>query len=241
MTSKEGNSARFGRWRRLLDVSVTVFMVVVALWLIMSALKVRHGRVVLAQPALPSEPIALDNAALKGDRGATVALILYSDFFCPACATFARETLPAIDGRYVETGRVLLAFRHFPIAGPPFLAFKTAEAVTCAGRQGKFWQMHDLLFQGQQPLSEDDLRQLASRVGADAEPFAQCLNGGATRDVHLDAGSALALGFAATPALVIGRVQADGRVKACRLVSGAISASALADALDRVLADKSRF
>jgi protein-disulfide isomerase len=241
MTSKGDDTTRGTRLRRLLDVALTVLMAVVAVWLVISAAKARRGHVVLAEPAPPAEPIALDGAALKGDPTAPVAIIVYSDFLCPACGKFARETLPAIDGQYVKTGKVLLAFRHFPIASPHLLAFKAAEAATCAGRQGKFWEMHDLLFQNQQPRDEDELRQLAKRVVSDAEAFAQCLNGRAARDVQLDAGGGLALGFSATPALLIGIVQADGRVKANRLVSGAIPASALADAVDHLLAEKSPF
>jgi protein-disulfide isomerase len=238
MNSKAAQTTGASRLRMLLDIAIIALMAVVALWLLISVATARRGHVVLPEPLPPTEPVGLDGAALKGDRAAKVAVIVYSDFLCPACGKFARETLPLIDGQYVTTGKVLLAFRHFPIASPHLLAFKAAEAATCAGRQGKFWEMHDLLFQNQPPRDEDTLRQLANRVVSNPEAFAQCLNGQASRDVQLDAGGGLALGFSATPTLLIGTVQADGRVKVSRLVSGAIPASALADVVAHLLAEK---
>src|ERR1051326_2427593 len=67
-----------------------------------------------ADPVPPREPISLAGANVEGDRRAKVALIEYSDFQCPFCGAFARETLPEVRKRFVEPGKVLFAFKHLP-------------------------------------------------------------------------------------------------------------------------------
>src|SRR5215510_15815847 len=98
---------------------------------------------------LPTKAISLNGATLQGDPKAKVALIVYSDFQCPFCARFGKDSLPGIQARYVKTGRVLVAFRQFPLNIHAF-ARKAAEASLCAGKQGRFWEMHDQLFLHQQ-------------------------------------------------------------------------------------------
>src|SRR6187551_2561046 len=60
---------------------------------------------------LPKEPISIAGAATKGSPQAKVALVIYSDFECPFCARFANDTWPALDSKYVASGRVRVAFR----------------------------------------------------------------------------------------------------------------------------------
>src|SRR3954469_17929551 len=64
---------------------------------------------------LPTEPLPIRGAATKGSWSARLALLEYSDFKCPYCAAFTRQTLPVIEREYVQTGQVLLAFRHLPL------------------------------------------------------------------------------------------------------------------------------
>jgi protein-disulfide isomerase len=66
-------------------------------------------------PAVPAAPISLDGAALKGSPDARAVLIIYSDFECPYCARFANDTWPAIEEKYVTTGKVRVAFRPLPL------------------------------------------------------------------------------------------------------------------------------
>jgi protein-disulfide isomerase len=157
---------RLARWRSILDiiaaVSMTLAAIVMILWVARSY--VRRPHVVQVEPAPPTEPVALEGAELRGDRGAGVAIIEYSDFQCPSCGHFARESLPVIDRLYVQPGKVLLAFRHFPISDLHPFAFAAAEAATCAGRQGQFWNMHDLLFRNQDHLGRDDLQRAAASL-----------------------------------------------------------------------------
>jgi protein-disulfide isomerase len=224
------------RWRSALEIATIALMIIVTIWLVMTVPKAR-GRIVLGEPAPPAEAIGLDGAATMGLPTAPVAIILYSDFLCPACGKFARETLPTIQREYIQTGKVLLAFRHFPIGDVPRLGFKAAEAATCAGRQGKFWEFHDRLFGNQASSGPEELMRLARDLVLEPEAYLKCLRGEAAKEVHLDAGGGLALGVNATPTLLIGPLQPDGLVKAVRQVNGAVPPKVLSEMLEALLAN----
>lgn len=96
--------------------------------------------------SVPQEPVSLQGAWLEGARNAPVVVIQYSDFECPYCRQFANGTLLDLRRTYVKRGDVLLAFRHLPLRAIHPLAYPAARAAECAGRQGRFWEMHDWLF-----------------------------------------------------------------------------------------------
>ncbi len=87
------------------------------------------------------------NAAIKGSPDATVVIVEFSDFQCPFCLRWYNDTLPQIDQQIGDD--VALVFLHFPIANLHPNARTTHAAAECAGEQGKFWEMHDLLFERQ--------------------------------------------------------------------------------------------
>ena len=184
---------------------------------------------------IPAEPIALDGAATKGSQAARVALVEYSDFECPYCGGFARDTLPKIDQRYLASGKVLFVFRHIT---PPThkRAGPTAAAAICAGRQGKFWQMHDRLFGDQTKLDDESLAVHADSLGLDVPAFSSCLGSRETADiVARDNADARRLRIAGTPSFFIGIVQPDGRIKATRSLRGAVPMVELQKALEAEL------
>src|SRR5436309_3250825 len=83
---------------------------------------------------------SLERAPLLGNHGAKVAILEYSDFECPFCAEFEKETWPRLKEQYIDTGRVLVAFRHLPLAAHRH-ANRAAIDAACAARQGRFWEM----------------------------------------------------------------------------------------------------
>jgi len=89
--------------------------------------------------------IDLGDSPRKGTEGAPVTIVEFSDFECPYCARFFSQTLGDIEKNYVDTGKVLMVFKQFPLQFHPY-AQKAAEASLCAKQQGKFWEMHDKLF-----------------------------------------------------------------------------------------------
>jgi protein-disulfide isomerase len=183
--------------------------------------------------------VSLEGAAILGDRSARVVLIQYSDFECPFCARFARDTLPGLKAAYVRTGQLLVAFRHMPLPNHPF-AHKAGEGAECAADQGKFWEMHDQLFKAPGQLDEDSLRKHARALGMDGVRFDDCLTGRKEEKVRTDALQARSVRITSTPTFFVGSMQPDGRVKVVHRFSGAQPASAFEAAIAKVAATAER-
>lgn len=86
------------------------------------------------------------DAPSKGDANAPVKIVEFSDFQCSYCATFHKQTYPQLLETYIKTGKVLFIYKQYPLTFHPE-AQKAAEASLCANAQGKFWEMHDKLFE----------------------------------------------------------------------------------------------
>jgi protein-disulfide isomerase len=187
------------------------------------------------QVATPAAPVSLQGAALKGSPAAKVAVIEYSDFQCPFCARFARETLPQVRKRYVDTGQLLVAFKHLPLERLHPLAMRAAQAAECAGRGGKFWEMHDKLFENQIGTDQDALLRSGGAIGLDLSTLVACLQGQPDAKIGQDIEEAKALAIRGAPTFMFGTVQSDGRVKITKVVSGALSIDEFANIVDPLL------
>ncbi len=99
-----------------------------------------------------------------GAAHAEATVVEYGDFECPNCKQ-AQPAVKMLLERYA--GRVRFVFRHFPLEEVHPHALAAAQTAESAGGQGKFWEMHDLLFASQEHLTAADLRRLAERVGLD--------------------------------------------------------------------------
>jgi protein-disulfide isomerase len=125
-------------------------------------------------------PLLLPKVAFKADgpsRGepqAPVTIVEFSDYECSFCGR-AEEVVRRVLAEY--KGRVRLVHQAFPLGGHP-RAPKAAEAALCAGEQGRYWEMHDLLFAGQGALGIDDLKGRARSLPLDAPRFDACLDSG---------------------------------------------------------------
>ena len=111
----------------------------------------------------------------KGASTARVTIVEFADFHCPACAHFVRETLPRLDAEYISTGLVRYVLIDFPIASLHPRAMKAALAAHCAGEQGRFWEMHDVLFANQGGAGRDSLAAHARAIGIDADALVACV------------------------------------------------------------------
>lgn len=102
----------------------------------------------LQKPSNRSLALSLINSKdpTLGKKDAPVIMIEFSDFQCPFCGRFWKDTLPQIKKDYVDTGKVLFVYKDFPLRQIHPLAQKAAEAANCAAEQGKFWEYHDALF-----------------------------------------------------------------------------------------------
>ena len=105
---------------------------------------------------------------VRGPQDAALTLIEYGDFQCPYCA----RAHDALTGLADEVGGIRLVYRHLPLADFHPLAELAAEAAEAAASQGKFWEMHDMLFEQQrQVMDEEDLAMLAGSAGLDIDRF----------------------------------------------------------------------
>ena len=142
-----------------------------------------------------------ENDHVRGNREAEVVLIEYADFQCPYCAR-AHKALTSLQQEHGE--RLTLVYRHLPLTDLHPFAQPAAEAAEAAGAQGKFWEMHDALFENQDTLDEDGLPALAAALQLDAQRFRSDLEGGAHRGrVEADVETAHALGARGTPTFFI--------------------------------------
>ena len=238
-----------GRMRRLRDVLevMATGAVIVLCGTVVWALAIRppapreppagtRGTRTRTPPALPAEPVALGGIR-QGSDTATLALIVYSEFKCPFCGAFARDTLPTLLEKYINTGKVQLVFRHFPLEGLHPFARKAAQAAECASQQGRFAPLHDAMFASQAALDGPALDAHLVRLGLRTTDFDACMNGPAVKRIDEDIQAGRALGVTGTPTSFIGVAQPDRRFKLVQRHSGARPLKDFEAALDRWLAE----
>jgi protein-disulfide isomerase len=146
-----------------------------------------------------------DDDHVTGPTTAAVTLVAYCDFECPYCG----EAYPVIKQLQVELAeRLRYVFRHFPLSDKHPFAEQAAEAAEAAGAQGQFWAMHDLLFEHQESLDQENLYVYAESLGIDMERFVQDLGGRryATR-VERDVKSGRRNGVRGTPTCFVNGIR----------------------------------
>lgn len=144
----------------------------------------------------------------QGPATAAVTLVEYGDYQCPSCLE-AYPIVADVRGRLGD--RVRLVFRNFPLSNIHPDAQQAAEAAEAAGAQGKFWQMHDSLFEHQSRLDDVALLDYADDLGLDLARFTRDLETHAFAGrVHEDFVSGVRSGVNGTPTFFINGVRHDG-------------------------------
>jgi protein-disulfide isomerase len=170
-----------------------------------------------------TQNIALTDRPSFGNPNSKVKLVEFSDFQCPYCARFAKDTVARIKQEFGD--KIFFVFRDLPIASHKH-AFGAAVAAKCANKSGKFWEYHDLLFDNQQALEQESLVQYASELGIDSTEFKSCLSDNSIHDlVREDLRVAQELNINGTPSLVF-----NGE-----LIEGAVSFDAMKKKIDEAL------
>jgi protein-disulfide isomerase len=152
-------------------------------------------------------PVAEDRDHIQGPASAAVTLVQYGDYECPYCG----EAYPIVkDVQAQMKDRVRFVFRNFPISTSHPHAEQAAEAAEAAAGQGRFWEMHDTLYENQRRLRDQDLSSYAERLELDVERFARELaeHVHAPR-VHEDFMSGVRSGVNGTPTFYINDVRHD--------------------------------
>lgn len=145
----------------------------------------------------------IDDDDVKGDKNAPVTIVEWSDFECPFCVRFYSQTLGQIEEEYIKTGKAKLVYRDFPL-GFHSNAQKSAEAAECAGEQGKFWEMHDKLFEEGVDGGVSSFKQFAADIGLNTKEFDDCLDSGKmAAETQKDMNDGTSVGIRGTPGFII--------------------------------------
>ncbi|MGQ0714656.1 MAG: DsbA family protein [Gemmatimonadaceae bacterium] len=145
---------------------------------------------------------------IAGPDEAPVTLVEYGDLECPYCR-MAHPIVKAVRGALGP--RMRFVFRHFPLKEIHPHAPHAAEAAESAGAQGKFWEMHDIIFENQHALEDSDLIRYAKSLGLDGDRIAQDLAGGTyTKKVRDDFRSGVRSGVNGTPTFFVNGQRFDG-------------------------------
>jgi protein-disulfide isomerase len=170
----------------------------------LDALRAQADVVILFNPLRTT--VTYDAARMKGNPNAPVVLVEFADFQCPFC----RREEPVLKNVLAKYGaKIALAYRDFPVAQLHPLAEQAAEASHCAGEQGKYWPMHEMLMAGS--LEPAGLKQDAQELKLDEKQFESCLAASKYKDtVENDRKDADRAGITATPTFFINGITIVG-------------------------------
>ena len=160
---------------------------------------------------------------IRGPQDAPLTLLEYGDYECPYCGA----AYPIVADLRARLGpRLRFVYRHFPLTNVHPHAEPAAEAAEAAGAQGRFWEMHDRLFEHQDALESEDLVAHADALGLDVERFVDDLADGVHAPrVRQDFLSGVRSGVNGTPTFYINGVRHDGSYDLASLL-GALEARA---------------
>jgi len=154
--------------------------------------------------------VSEDDDPILGNKNAEVTVIEFSDYQCPFCRSFWKDTLPLLKSEYIDTGKIKLVFRDYPLAFHA-MAKSAATAANCAGKQGKYWEMHDKIFTEQEKLGQgtiqfdsDDLKKWATDLNLKKNQFDQCFDGDEfNEEIAADTADGNKAGVSGTPSFFI--------------------------------------
>lgn len=165
------------------------------------------------QPAAPTAPervkLKIGKEYALGKSDAPLVMLEYTDYQCPFCNRFHTTTFPELKKQYIDTGKIRFISRSYPLSFHPH-AMKAAQAVLCAGDQGKFWQLKDALMTNSAKMSPELITSQARDAGLDMGAFQTCMDSG-KHDAEIKDGiaAAEAIGINGTPSFVLGRMNGD--------------------------------
>ena len=173
-----------------------------------------------ATPAGSTVVVTAADSAFKGyvlgAETAPVEVVEYADFQCPHCGEFANVQFPTIKEQLINTGRLRWRFRDYPLGFP--WSRVSAFAGQCAGEQGKFWEMEEMLFQRQSDWGASNrnpaatFRELARGIGVDLDKYNACMDSQRYAGrIEMSHQEGAARGVTGTPTFFVNGRELDGR------------------------------
>jgi protein-disulfide isomerase len=180
------------------------------------------------QPTEDTSPkqISVDDDPVLGDKNAPVTLIEFSDYECPFCKRHFDQVYGQIKKDYIDTGKVKLVYRDFPLSFHDPMATTEAIAANCAREQGgdtAYFKLHDEMFKqttsNGNGLSKDKIYTMATELGLSTDNLKSCVEAEKYKDeVTKDIADGSAGGVSGTPGFFIGKSSADGKITGTPLV-----------------------
>ena len=170
---------------------------------------------------------------ILGAADAPVTVVEFTDYQCPFCKRFIQSTFPLLKRDFIDTGKVRWIVRDLPLGFHPN-ANKAAQAAHCAGEQGKFWEMRDILFRNNANLGIERLPGYAREIGLDVDAFDACLSSDRHQaQITQDSQEANRIRVTGTPSFVIGKTAGD--TVSGQLIIGAQAQAVFTAAIQRIL------
>lgn len=197
-------------------------------------------------PQLPTAPtsskVSVSNNPMLGSKDAKVTLIEFSDYECPFCKRHFDEVYPLIKKDYIDTGKVKLVYRNYPLPFHDPMATYEAQAALCAREQGgdvTYFKIHDEFFKKTTSngtgLSKDKVHQIAADLGLNADNIISCADGNKYKEkVAKDISDGGAAGVSGTPSFFIGKSDQSGTITG-QLIVGAQPYTVFQSAIDALL------
>lgn len=210
------------------------------------------GTQVAGQPSAPTAPeptdnpgpvkVSIDDDPVMGLKDAPVTLIEFSDYECPFCKRHFSQTLPQLKKDYIDTGKLKLVYRDFPLSFHDPMATLEAMAANCARDQGgdsSYFKFHDEIFKrttsNGNGLAQDDLDKIASDLSLNEGNFKSCLDSEKNKEeIQKDITDGSQAGVTGTPGFFIGKTTSGNEIEGTKIV-GAQPYSVFKSKIDELL------
>jgi protein-disulfide isomerase len=174
-----------------------------------------------ARAAAPAPPAAggelqkanlnLTGAQMMGSKTAPITVVEFTDYQCPFCQRFHTTTFTELKKNYIDTGKIRFYSRDLPLDSIHPNAMRAAQAARCAGDQGKFWQIRDVMGANPDKLDMDHIVGFAGDLKMDTAALRSCVDSGKYKEaVQADVLEAMKIGANGTPAFVVGKSTENG-------------------------------
>ena len=179
-----------------------------------------------------------ENAPSIGRDDALVTLVEFGDFQCPFCKKFHTDTFPEIKRKLIDTGKLRYVVRDFPLDFHNNASI-SANATRCAGEQGKYFEMREVLFSNAPALDYGSLMKYGKRVGLALRAFRECLDEKRyAASIQSDIAEASSAGIRGTPSFILGRTTGS-ELEGVR-IDGAVPYATIEAAIDSLLLTKNQ-
>lgn len=202
----------------------------------------KNGIEAARAPAKPQKPrvaeISSVNRPVMGEKDAPITIVGISDFQCPFCKRFSDSTMKSLRKDFIKTGKVRFVMKDLPLPMHT-MAEQAAQAAHCAGDQGKYWHMHDKLYENMNKYQDGNLVAYAKDLKLDVKSFKDCISS----DRHIasikkDMADAEKAGLNGTPSFVIGKTTND--VIKGEVIQGALPISVFEQYIQKYLDEEAK-